>query len=191
MILKISSPKKSAQNWRLWLKTMLNYWKNCSWHWSLRKTPIFWPKIIKKRQKLRSQHRPLFLVSRVNPKRRAGESDQIREQGGQICLEKNRQICLWKNCTIKPTPFLSIHMYINLTCYTKWYKDECYFCSFQVTGQSIKSPVMRKFAQSGHPVREAQISTGNCQKTRVYPKVAWKWPQQMYSHLSLSLSLSV
>jgi hypothetical protein len=45
MILKIFSPK----NWRLGLKTKLNYSK--IWHWVLRKTTIFSPKIVENRRK--------------------------------------------------------------------------------------------------------------------------------------------
>jgi hypothetical protein len=32
--------------WRFWLKTKLNYAKFWSWHWFLRKTPIFSPKLV-------------------------------------------------------------------------------------------------------------------------------------------------
>jgi hypothetical protein len=36
MILKIFSPKKSAENWRFWLKTKLNYSKTWAFFWEKR-----------------------------------------------------------------------------------------------------------------------------------------------------------
>jgi hypothetical protein len=50
--LKYFRRKNRRKNWRFWLKTKLNYAKFWSWHWFLRKKPIFSPKIVENRIKL-------------------------------------------------------------------------------------------------------------------------------------------
>jgi hypothetical protein len=58
-----------------------------------------------------------------------------------------------------------------------------YFCNFQTTAQSKQSPIGRKFAQSGHPVRVKKHSLSLAQK------VSWPMLKIVPHEISLFTAL--